>query len=55
MYIQDVADRCIEWMSDVITLHLNMTNNDPQGEHLEAIEDAEFIIESIKMRMEEVE
>lgn len=51
MMIQDIANRCLEWMNDVIALHLDMTDGKPEGEHLEAIEDAEFIIESIEMRM----
>ena len=51
--IQEVADRCIEWMQDVINFHLNITGGNLCGEHLDAVEDAEFIIESIKLRMGE--
>lgn len=48
---EDIAKRCIEWMDDVIAVHLDMTYGEPTDDHLQTIEEAEFIIESIKMRM----
>lgn len=50
---EDIAKRCIEWMDDVIAVHLDMTYGEPTDDHLQTIEEAEFIIESIKMRMGE--
>lgn len=45
---QTQADRCIEWMDDVIGVHMDMTYNKPFDEHLEAINDAEFITACIE-------
>lgn len=44
------AGRCIEWMNDVIEVHMDTEygTRPTAGEHLEAIEDAEFIIECIE-------
>ena len=46
-----LAERCIDWMHDVIDVHMDMTDGEPDGDHLEAIEDAEFIIECINLYM----
>lgn len=45
----EVAERCIDWMNKVIDFHMDVTYGKPDGDHLEAIEDAEFIIDCINL------
>lgn len=47
-----LAERCINWMHDVIECHLDEDTGEPLFEDSEkAIEDAEFIIECINLWM----
>lgn len=47
-----LAERCINWMHDVIECHLDEDTGEPLFEDSEkAIEDAEFIIECINLFM----
>lgn len=47
-----IAERCIDWMHDVIECHLDEDTGEPLFEDSEkAIEDAEFIIECINLWM----
>lgn len=47
-----IAERCIDWMHNVIEYHLDEDTGLPQFDGSEeAIEDAEFIIECINLWM----
>lgn len=47
-----LAERCIDWMHDVIECHTDEETGEPQFEWSEEIiEDAEFIIECINLYM----
>lgn len=46
-------NRCIQWMKDVIEVHMDMEygTRPTEGEHLEVIEDAEYIISCLEKQI----